>query len=114
MNEQQKQHETLWDRALEAGITAGEAVIPRPLRIKGYEPILDGVCGFGYVNVPGNTSFGRWVKKYGHGSKSYRGGLDIYIGHFGQSYEKKLAMANAMAEVLRENDVAATARGNID
>ena len=109
-----KQHETLFNRAIEAGIVAGEAATPTPMLIKGYAPILDGVCGFASVNVAGNTSFGRWIKKTGRGHKAYYGGLDISISQFSQSYERKLAMAEAMAIVLRRDDVDAYATGNLD
>jgi hypothetical protein len=108
------QHAQLYDKALQAGLVAGKEATPTPMRIRGYEPIADGVCGFATVNVPGNTSFGRWVKKMGHGDKSYRGGLDIWVRQHGQSYERKVAHANAMAEVLQSGGVNAQARGNVD
>ena len=109
-----KRYALLYNRALQAGLTAGKEVVPRPLRLKGFEPIYEGICGFATVNVPGNTAFGRWVKKAGHGDKSYRGGLDIWIHQFGQSYERKMAMATAMAEVLQSGGVNAHSRGNVD
>ena len=107
-------HETLFNRAIEAGIVAGEAATPTPMRIKGYAPIMDGVCGFASVNIAGNTSFGRWIKKTGRGHKAYYGGLDISIRHFDQSYTRKLAMAEAMAIELRRDDVDAYASGRLD
>jgi hypothetical protein len=102
------------DEAVKAGIEAGEKATPTPMRIKGYEPIWDGVCGFAWVNIAGNTAFGRWIKKNGHGRKSYYGGLDISIRHFNQSYERKLAMANRMAWILRGCGIKATAEGRLD
>ena len=133
-----KRYALLYNRALQAGLTAGKEATPTPMRLKGFEfisegindfddPTFEGICGFATVNVPGNTSFGRWLKKAGLGDKSHRGGLDIWVHQFGQSevvvyisllvlenYERKVAFANAMAEVLREGGVNAHARGNVD
>jgi hypothetical protein len=106
--------ERILDEAIKAGIEAGEKTTPTPMQIKGYEPIMDGVCGFASVNIAGNTAFGRWIKKNGHGRKAYSGGLNISIRHFNQSYEQKMAMANRMVWILRACGIKATAEGRLD
>lgn len=57
-------------------------------------------CGFAWVEVPGNTSFGRWLKKTGNGRKGYPKGIHIWISEHGQSYTDKMTHASAMAESL--------------
>lgn len=66
----------------------------------------EGPCGFAWVNVrPGNSKFANWLKKNHDASRSYYGGLDIWVGAYGQSYERKKAYAHAFADVLaRELD----------
>ncbi len=100
--------------AVEVGIEAGRAITPTPMKIRGYEPIADGVCGFAQVNIKGNTAFGRWVKKMGYGRKAYYGGLDINVHEFNQSYERKMAYANAMAKVFTSHGIEAFASGRLD
>lgn len=100
-----------------------------------YAPIESGICGFAWVNVsPGTSSFARWLMKQVivnsqlTSSKSgpmkdwpeywvhtgYRGGVDININGFGQSYERKHAAAGAMAAVLSEAGITAYPMGRID
>lgn len=63
--------------------------------------IPEGPCGFAWVTVrPATSSFGRWLVKEGHATKSYGGGLSIRVRTQGQSYERKMAYAQAMAGVL--------------
>jgi hypothetical protein len=73
------------------------------------------MCGFGWVHISkGNTSFARWLKQNNLARKSYYGGLDIWIGAHNQSYEKKMAHARAMAQVLSEEGFQAYADGRLD
>lgn len=123
-------HLELFIAAEEAGREAAFAKVPEPMVVvqrknafddssaivKQYEPVLDGVCGFAWVNVnPGTSSFARWLKKEGHvRGRAYEGGVNIWIGHYRQSYERTMAHAVAMAKVLRENGIDAYASGRLD
>jgi len=110
-------HLELFTRAFKAGITAGNAHAPTPMVVQGYEnqPIMDGVCGFAWINVrPGTSSFARWLVKEKGCRKSYHGGIDVWIHEFNQSYERKLAAAHAMADVLRKAGINAYGQGRID
>lgn len=72
--------------------------------VKQYAPVMDGVCGFAWVNVkPGNSSFANWLKRNGLARRdSYYGGVTIWVGDYGQSYERKMAHASAMARELNK------------
>ena len=121
--------ETAFDSARAVASAAGKAFTPTPMTV--VEPsnplddaspprqtwhVPEGVCGFAWVNVsPGNSSFARWLSKNGLAGKSYYGGVDIWISAFGQSYERKMAAAEAMAEELRSSlNIKAYASGRLD
>lgn len=107
-----------------AGRAAGNDHKPTPMgvyqsdlqgnRIGPTEIVEGGVCGFAWVKIAGNTSFGRWAKKYGYARSAYGSGLQIWISDYGQSMERKEAHARAMAKVLNENGVKAYAESRID
>lgn len=62
----------------------------------------EGICGFAWVNVsPATSSFARWLVKGGHAVSVYGGGVNIWTRNRSQSYERKMAYAHAMADVLR-------------
>jgi hypothetical protein len=117
----------LRERAHEAGLAAGLAARPTPMIVvqhenpfddtspivKQYEPIMDGVCGFAWVNVKGNTAFGRYLRTQGY-TPAYGGGYNIRCREFGQSYERKYAYAAAYAGVLKEAGIAAYPEGRLD
>jgi hypothetical protein len=119
----------IMEEAISAGLKAGEEVIPVPMHvvqranplddnspiIQRYEPIMDGVCGFAWVNVkPGTSSFARWLSKNGLGHKSYYGGVDIWISDHSQSMTRKECHARAFAEVLRGYGIEAHSMSRID
>ncbi len=122
--------ENLYLRAQEIGQLAGEALSPAPMVvverqnpfddsspiIRQYAPEPAGACGFAWVNIkPGNSRFANWLKKNGLARKdSYYGGVSIWIRQHGQSYEKKIAHARALAEVLSEAGIKAYASGRLD
>lgn len=123
------QAQVLFDKAHAAGMDAGEKARPRPMVvvqrehpfddsspiIKRYPPVMDGLCGFAWVNVrPGNSSFANWLRKSGRGHKGYHGGWEYWVGAFNQSYERKMAYAHAFAEILREAGIKAYAGGRLD
>lgn len=85
------------------GLQAGYDVTPTPMYVTGYAPVMDGVCGFAWVNIrPGNSSFAQWLKREGHArTDSYAGGVTIWISAHGQSMSRKQAHADAMAEAFK-------------
>lgn len=109
--------ERVYDLAEQAGLRAGDECIPpvmivqqhaNPLDdsspvIRQYEPVTEGPCGFAWVTVnPANSSFAIWAKK-NHGWKpAYGGGVQYWVGIFGQSMARKEAFARAFAAVLRD------------
>lgn len=115
-----------------AGMAAGNNAVPTPMTVvqhenpfddtsaitKVFEPVLEGVCGFAWINVkPGNSAFANWIKKNNsiQSHKSYYGGLDIWVGEFGQSYERKLAYAQAFAKSIHDElGVKVRAMGRLD
>ena len=120
----------LFERAHQAGMVAGTGHTPEPMYlverenpfddnspvIHAYEPVMDGVCGFAWVNVkPGTSRFARWIRNTNHGrSDDYYGGTTVWVRYFNQSYERKLAYAEAFAEVLKEAGIRAYAHGRLD
>jgi len=108
-------HSRLFTEAAQAGSDAGNAHEPRPMTIKGYAPITGGVCGFAWVTIrPATSSFARWMKKKGHARPAYGGGVQVWISHYSQSMEKKMAYAQAMADVLTEGGIKAYAGSRMD
>ena len=76
--------------------------------------VADGVCGFAWVRVKGNSPFGRWAKKQGLARPGYPSGLDISIREYNQSMQKKEAHAYAMAAVLQKYGIDAYANSRMD
>lgn len=113
--------------AHEAGLAAGAAARPTPMTVveranplddtsrivRRYEPFMDGVCGFAYINTPGNEPFGRYVAKHGW-HKAYYGGMERGVRAFDQSMERKGAYAAAYVEVLRAHGINATYSTRMD
>ena len=58
-------------------------------------------CGFAWIVVPGNSAFGRYVKKIKVGYKGYPCGIHIWVSLFGQSVMLKEAYASAYAKSLQ-------------
>lgn len=124
------QQRELYDRAYAAGVQAANACIPTPMIVqehanplddnspvvRTYAPVMDGVCGFAWVNVrPGNCTFARWLVETGHGRRdTYAGGVNIWISAYNQSYERKRAHAVAMAAMLQEANVTAYVYSRLD
>ena len=119
----------LLDRADAAGNHAALGTTPQPMFvvehsnplddnspvIHRYPPVMDGVCGFAWVTIrPGNGRLARFIKTTGRGSAAYGSGVSIWIGQFGQSYERKYAYARAFAGVLHEAGFDASADGRLD
>lgn len=99
-------------------MVVGQAKNPLSSEIDYSKPVYyvdDGACGFAWVKIrPATTPFARWLKKNGYARAAYNGGLDIWISDFGQSVDRKYAMAGAMAKVLTEAGVTAYADSRLD
>ena len=119
----------IWGKAKMAGIAAGDNAIPAPMMVAEHKNMMDdsspvekkwlvpdGMCGFGWVTVrPGNCAFANWLKRTGHGrTDSYAGGVIVWISEHRQSYTRKVAHADAMASVLRDNGIKAWGNGRLD
>lgn len=106
----------IYDLAYQAMIDAGNGHEPTPMVVSQHaSPLNDnspvvksyyvpsGVCGFAWVHIfPGNSSFAKWLIKNDLAYTAYEGGVKISIREFGQSYEKKLTGARAMATALEQ------------
>jgi hypothetical protein len=102
--------------ALEIGINAGKICKPEPMIVRDMGSnqtwnVPDGPCGFAWVEFKGNSKIGRRIKEmFGEDSprnllvsayKGYPTGIHLWVSAFGQSYDRKNAMANAVAAHLR-------------
>ena len=107
---------SVWTDAMAEGLVAGVSAQPTPMIVEQHTDQMDdsspvakswyvpnGVCGFAWVSIgPANHPFCRWLKKNGCARNAYGGGLYIWIREHGQSYERKLAHAEAMAQVISQ------------
>lgn len=120
--------ETLLDNAHAAGMAAGEVARPSVMVVEQHaHPLVDsspvtqrwvepeGPCGFAWIKVkPATSSFARWLVKREYASKAYQGGVQIWVGQFGQSLERKAAYAAAYAGVLNAAGFDAYAQSRMD
>jgi hypothetical protein len=107
----------LWNDAYAAGLAAVEQLAVRPMIVSGGGKqwfVADGVCGFAWVSLAGNSAFGKWGKAKGLFSKAYPKGVWYWVGEFNQSMQKKEAFAAAVAAHLRENGVDAYSDSRMD
>lgn len=113
-----QQFQNLYLKAAQAGAIAADQCVPEPMYVCDGSVVYkveQGVCGFAWVNVrPGNSPFANWLKKNKLAGKAYHGGVDIWVGGYGQCMAKKEAHAYAMAEVLREAGIKAYANSRLD
>ena len=117
-------------KARAAGLAAVKDCVPIPMVVvqradplndnspvvKQYAPVMDGPCGFAWVNVkPGNSAFAKYLKAEGLArSDSYEGGVTMWVSEFNQSMAKKEAYAYAFSEVLRAEGIRAYANSRMD
>lgn len=120
--------ESIYNKAVEAGMEAGAKVTPVPMIvrehanpldsnspiIKQYQPVNDGVCGFASIKIKGNTAFGKWAKNKQLARPCYPTGLSFYVHEFNQSLTRKEAYAQAFAKVLNANSITAYAESRMD
>ena len=119
--------QAIYDEAQKAGFKAGQEAIPAPMVVQevGLDDkptagskeyyVSEGLCGFAWVNITGNSKFGRWVKDIGLGNHdSYYHGVTIWCGEFGQSIARKEAWAQAFAGVLQKHGIEAYSQSRLD
>jgi hypothetical protein len=113
------------DEAQAAGREAAARHTPTPMgvfnsdlagnRLGPTEIVADGVCGFAWVRIKGNTAFGRWAKKERLAFNDYPSGLLLRLeGDYGQGLERKEKHAEAMARVLKSHGIDAYAKARMD
>jgi hypothetical protein len=108
------------DKADKAGKDAVNKLQVNPMVVENTQTgkqwfVADGACGFAWVSIhPATSSFARWLKKQGIGSKAYSGGLQIWIHDYNQSIQKKSEYASAYAEVLRDSGYKAYSGSRLD
>lgn len=127
-------YDALLKTAHDAGMVAGNAATPTPMIVgtptTPFGSDIDaslptylvdgGPCGFAWVQVTGNTSFGYWVRRteMPSGKKfrrsQYHGGYRMSVQEFGQSMERKVAYVRAFVKVLREAGIDAFCDSRMD
>jgi len=116
---------SLFAAASEAGLLASAKAVPEPMVVTECDVLTgapsgrsyyvsEGVCGFAWVKIKGNTPFGRWAKKMGYARPAYGGGLMIYCPLNTQSYDRKTAWGNAFAKVLNDAGIFAYCDSRLD
>ena len=80
------------------------------------ETYSDGACGFAWIIIkPGNCKFANWLKKAGLARPDcYYGGVNIWIGDYNQSHQKKSIHAEAMAQVFVDAGYNASSGNRMD
>jgi|SRR5439155_15059032 len=124
---QQAEFAELYQQAHMAGMKAGLEHTPTPMvvyeaDIEGnrlgpdHAPVMDGVCGFAWIEVrPTRSTFGNWLRDSERGRyDDYRRCVTIWVGQFNQSMERKEKYAEAFTEVLRNGGIRASAYSRMD
>jgi len=106
----------LIDDAIAAGRAAGLGVVPQPMYIQGYAPVMDGACGFAWVNVkPANSAVAKRLVARGMARKDgYYGGVTVWISDYNQSMTRKEAHARAFAATLAAAGIRAYSASRMD
>ncbi len=110
-------NEVIYREAVEAGRKAVEAMTPNPMVVHGHGQsyfVADGVCGFAWINVPGNSAFGKFLKKEKGCNSGYPKGINWWISDYNQSMQKKEAFAYAAAGVLQKYGIDARPGSRMD
>jgi len=125
---QELEFQAIYEAAHNAGLKAGQESVPAPMVVGTPTTLLgtdidyskrtyfvaDGVCGFAWTHIAGNTALGRWAKKKGLASKDYPNGLCFWVREFGQSMTRKAAYAREFSKILNENGIKAYSRSRMD
>jgi hypothetical protein len=117
----------IYEEANQAGVAAAAACVPTPMVVQEHTNMLDdkspvaqqwvvpaGVCGFAWIQFPGNTAWAKWAKANAGAHGAYPKGYSIWVHQFNQSMELKQAYAHAFVEVLRKYDIQAYAGSRMD
>lgn len=118
----------LFARAHAAGDRAAKAAVPAPMVVERHANPLDdgsavlerwhvpeGACGFAWVTLsPGTSRAARHARAHHGARRGYHGGVDVWVGGYGQSVERKEAYALAFGDVLRAAGVRAYAHSRLD
>jgi hypothetical protein len=109
---------TIWRDAGLAAHVAVQALDVKPMTVIAGQVayhVADGVCGFAYVTIkPATGAFVQWLKGRSIGHKSYYGGWEISIPHYGQSMQRKEEHARVVAEYLTDHGIPAGYYSRID
>lgn len=96
----------LWRWANDAGVRASEEVVPTPMYIVGYAPIVEGEVGSALVRVPdARRGLARWLLKHSSGERDSYGGAVAFSPIPTQSFDRAVAWAQAVALILRLNGI---------
>lgn len=111
--------EQVFNEAWNAGIAAATSIVPRTMVVQDMngnvvDVVPEGPCGFAWLKVKGNTSFGKWLAKHHRARPGYPKGIELWISEYGQSYERKAAHAQAMASYLRGKGIDAWCGSRLD
>jgi hypothetical protein len=115
--------EALWQLANNAGLEAGTAVAPTPMRVVEGWPgqretsrgvwVPEGEIGSSRVTVPDlRTGFARWLAMTGKAYRDYGRGAALFAPY--DSAQRAEAYARAFAAALETNGVTATVSSRLD
>ena len=107
---------SVFELAHSAGLLAVEQLDVEPMIvIDGSKRhfIEGGVCGFAWINMPARGCHVKAAKAFG-ARKGYPKGLTIWVGHFGQSMQRKETYAYAFAKSLRNVGIDAYSDSRMD
>ncbi len=63
--------------------------------------VADGVCGFAWLELKGNTAFAKWAVEAKVARKGYPRGIAIWCHDFNQSMQRKTKWAHTVCRYLR-------------
>src|SRR6266516_5841 len=107
--------EAVYAAAHGAGSLAAEKCVPTPMKVVGYDVIMEGACGYAHIRIPdARKGFARWAVRSGRGSNHYRSGAEIYASVDSQSFDRAVAYAEAFAAVLHLNGIECSVQSRLD
>lgn len=126
-----RERKRIWNMAVEAARKAASEAKPTPMVVRQHAQVLDdsspvvrqwaapeGVCGFAWVRLKGNTAMGRFLKTEDIASAAYPSGLMISAYKIapavGQSLERAEAAVKAAVGVLRAHGIEAWSESRMD
>jgi hypothetical protein len=107
--------EAIYAVAHEARTAAAKKCVPTPMKIVGFDVIMEGSCGYAHIHIPdARRGFARWLVRSGKGSNHYRSGAVLYASVDSQSYDRAVAYAEAFATVLQLNGIKCSVEARLD